>query len=216
MSRLANLKSAASLTDVANLLHLKPAGLSYILYKLPPTAKYRAFEIPKRKGGTRAIKAPTEKLKLVQEKLSILLQDCLDEINEATQKNDLTAHGFRRKRSIITNARQHRNRRYVFNIDLDNFFPSINFGRVRGYFIRDKNFELDKGVATVMAQIACHENALPQGSPCSPVISNLIAHVLDMHLVFPATLAILSRSRRACFILRCPLSLLLEMRPERG
>jgi RNA-directed DNA polymerase len=35
----------------------------------------------------------------------------------------------------------------------------------------------------VIAQIACHNNALPQGSPCSPVISNLIAYVLDMHLV---------------------------------
>src|SRR5207253_493823 len=54
---------------------------------------------------------------------------------------------------------------------------------VRGYFIRDKNFVLNEKVATVIAQIACHENALPQGSPCSPVISNLIAHVLDTHLV---------------------------------
>ena len=68
-------------------------------------------------------------------------------------------------------------------IDLEDFFPSINFGRVRGYFIRDKSFALDEDVATVVAQIACHENALPQGSPCSPVISNLIAQVLDMHLV---------------------------------
>jgi RNA-directed DNA polymerase len=183
MSRLASLKSAASLNDVANLLHLKPAALAYILLKLAPAAKYVTFEIPKRRGGTRTIKAPADKLKLVQEKLSMLLQDCLDEINDAKQREDLIAHGFRRKRSIITNARQHRNRRYVFNIDLENFFPSINFGRVRGYFIRDKSFQLDEDVATVIAQIACHENALPQGSPCSPVISNLIAHVLDMHLV---------------------------------
>jgi retron-type reverse transcriptase len=183
MSRLASLKSTRSLKDVANLLQLKPAALAYILFKLAPAAKYTTFEIPKRKGGTRAIKAPTDKLKLVQEKLSVLLQDCLDELNEAKTRQNLIAHGFRRKRSIITNARQHRNRRYVFNIDLENFFPSINFGRVRGYFIRDKSFELDEDVATVIAQIACHENALPQGSPCSPVISNLIAHVLDIHLV---------------------------------
>jgi RNA-directed DNA polymerase len=37
-------------------------------------------------------------------------------------------------------------------------------------------------VATVLAQIACHENKLPQGSPCSPVISNLIGHTLDILL----------------------------------
>jgi hypothetical protein len=35
----------------------------------------------------------------------------------------------------------------------------------------------------MLAQIACDGNELPQGSPCSPVISNLVAHVLDMHIV---------------------------------
>ena len=182
MFRLASLKSTKSLSDLAKLLHFKPAGLSYILYK-QAAPKYRIFDIPKRKGGTRTIKAPADQLKLVQEKISDLLQDCLDEVNEAKQRKDRIAHGFKRKRSIITNARQHRNRRHVFNIDLENFFPSINFGRVRGYFIKDKSFLLDEDVATVIAQIACHDNSLPQGSPCSPVISNLIAHLLDMHLV---------------------------------
>ena len=85
-------------------------------------------------------------------------------------------------RSIITNARQHRNRRYVFNVDIQDFFGSINFGRIRGYFIADKNFQLQSKVATVLAQIACFENALPQGSPCSPIISNLIGHIVDIHL----------------------------------
>jgi len=42
---------------------------------------------------------------------------------------------------------------------------------------------LNEDVATVIAQIACHDNSLPQGSPCSPVVSNLVAHVLDMRLV---------------------------------
>ena len=182
MSRLASLKTTTSLSDLAKLLELKPAGLSYILYK-QPAPKYRIFDIPKRKGGTRTIKAPADKLKLLQKKISNLLQDCLDEINKSKQRKDRIAHGFKRKRSIITNAIQHRNRRHVFNIDLEDFFPSINFGRVRGYFIKDKNFLLDEDVATVSAQIACDDNSLPQGSPCSPVISNLIAHLLDMHLV---------------------------------
>lgn len=183
MSSLNSLKATATLSDLAKLLQFKPSALSYILFKLPDPAKYKTFEIPKRNGGNRTIKAPIDALKLVQQRLSTLLQDCIDEINEDKGRKDQVAHGFKRKRSIVTNAREHRNRRYVFNIDLEDFFPSINFGRVRGYFIRDNSFALNASVATVIAQIACHENALPQGSPCSPVISNLIAHVLDMHLV---------------------------------
>jgi retron-type reverse transcriptase len=149
----------------------------------PIASRYTVFQIPKKGGGTRTIKAPDEKLKLLQQKLSAVLQDCLDEINTARNMKATVAHGFRRKCSIITNAAQHRHQRWVFNLDLKDFFPSINFGRVRGFFIKDKNFLLNRDVATILAQIGCDGSALPQGSPCSPVISNLIAHVLDMHIV---------------------------------
>ena len=71
----------------------------------------------------------------------------------------------------------------MLNIDLKDFFPSINFGRVYGFFLKSESFELKPKVAAVLAQIACHKNELPQGSPCSPVISNLITHVMDMHIV---------------------------------
>lgn len=197
MSRLARLKAATSLSDLARLLDFKPKGVSYILYKQPAATKYKTFQIPKRNGGQRTIKAPIDALKVLQRKLSDLLQDCVDEINIATKRKDRTAHGFKRKRSIITNARQHRHRRWVFNLDLEDFFPSINFGRVRGFLLKSRDFELHEDVATVIAQIACHENSLPQGSPCSPVISNLVAHLLDMRLVKLASEAGCTYSRYA-------------------
>ena len=197
MSRLATLKAAASLSDVAKLLDFKPKTVSYILYKQPAATKYKTFQIPKRNGGQRTIKAPVDALKVLQRKLSDLLQDCADEINTANNRKDRTAHGFKRKRSIITNARQHRHRRWVFNLDLKDFFPSINFGRVRGFLLKNRDFELHEDVATVIAQIACHENSLPQGSPCSPVISNLVAHLLDMRLVKLASAAGCTYSRYA-------------------
>lgn len=183
MSQLTALKTAATRSDVATLLQMSLQGLTSILYMLPIANRYAVFEIPKKGGGTRTIKAPDERLKLLQKKLSIVLQDCLDEINAAKGIKASVAHGFRRKCSIISNAAQHRHLRWVFNLDLKDFFPSINFGRVRGFFLKDKNFLLNKDVATILAQIACDGTALPQGSPCSPVISNLIAHVLDMHIV---------------------------------
>jgi len=121
-------------------------------------------------------------LKKLQKRLSDLLQDCIAEINSEKEIKSALSHGFRRNFSIITNAKVHTNRRYVFNTDLSDFFGTINFGRVRGFFIKNKNFNLDPTIATIIAQIACHDNSLPQGSPCSPVISNLIGHVLDIRL----------------------------------
>lgn len=164
-------------------MRFKASALSFILYKKDSASKYTQFDIPKRYGGTRRIYAPLPELKLIQRRLSEILQDCVEEINKANGLDDRISHGFTRKRSIITNAKEHRHRKYVFNVDLRDFFGSINFGRVRGFFIKNKNFSLHADVATVLAQIACHENSLPQGSPCSPVISNLIGHVLDIHLV---------------------------------
>jgi RNA-directed DNA polymerase len=183
MSRLAELKAASSLGELAFLLNFKPAALAYILYKLPPSAKYTTFSIAKSGGGRRIIEAPVPQLKRLQQNLADLLQSCWDEIQLNTARKDLIAHGFRRGRSIITNARKHKRRRFVLNVDLKDFFPSLHFGRVRGYFLKDRSFALNPKVATLVAQIACHNGALPQGSPCSPVISNLIAHILDIQLV---------------------------------
>jgi len=160
------------------LLGYKAKALSYILYSLDDNAKYSTFDIPKSYGGTRTIKAPVPKLKSLQKRLSDLLQDCIAEINKGKEIKSTLSHGFRRNFSIVTNAKAHTNRRYVFNADLSDFFGSINFGRVRGFFIKNNNFNLDSKIATIIAQIACHENSLPQGSPCSPVISNLIGHAV--------------------------------------
>ena len=191
------LKAAKSLRDLASLLGFKPKAISYILYQQPPAIKYRIFQIPKRNGGQRTIEAPIDSLKLLQSRLSGLLQDCLDEVNVARQRKDRVAHGFKRRRSIVTNAQKHRNRRWVFNLDLEDFFPSINFGRVRGFLLKNRDFELHEDVATIIAQIACNKNSLPQGSPCSPVISNLVAHLLDMRLVKLASRAGCTYSRYA-------------------
>lgn len=201
MSQLSALKSSKSIHNVARLLGFRAAALAYVLYSKAPSDNYKIFEIPKRNGGTRRIAAPQGALKLIQRRLADLLQNAEEEIdsNSASARRNVRSpsHGFRRRRSIITNARVHRNKRFVFNVDIADFFGAINFGRVRGFFINDRNFALDPVVATILAQIVCFENALPQGSPCSPVVSNLIGNILDMHLVRLAANARCNYSRYA-------------------
>jgi len=182
MSVLVALQTATSLNDVARLLKYKPKTLAYYVRVMAPSAQYSEFKIPKRSGGHRVISAPRKELKHLQRRLSDLLQDCLAEIEVKRGVTVRLAHGFKRGGSITTNASVHRRRRYVFNLDLSDFFGTINFGRVRGFFIKSRDFSLSPDVATLIAQIACHNNALPQGSPCSPIISNLVGNILDIHL----------------------------------
>jgi len=176
------LRKSTSLSDIAKLLGYKPAALSYLLYKMPDASKYATFDIRKKNGGTRTIDAPHPKIKFLQRRLADLLTQCRLDIEDRKPRRKSISHGFRKFHSIVTNAIPHKRKRYVLNLDLENFFPSLNFGRVRGFFIKNKDFELHPAIATIIAQIACYKNALPQGSPCSPIISDLIGHVLDVHL----------------------------------
>jgi len=177
-------------SELSSLLRLSPVFLTNVIYVRKPENLYTSFEIPKKNGDKRKIFAPSSLLKEIQSNLAELLLDCIDAINILKAKklnldkpfNNKLSHGFARKKSIITNAESHRNRRIVLNTDIEDFFGSFNFGRVRGFFLKNRNFSLHSDIATTIAQIACYNNSLPQGSPCSPVISNLICHSMDIRL----------------------------------
>jgi RNA-directed DNA polymerase len=159
--------------DVSRFLGLRHSRLVYILYKAPDDARYTHFEIPKRTGGMRPIASPNGLLREAQYKL-------LPHLKAAYEAHP-AAHGFVDERSIVSNAAAHADKRWVFNVDLEGFFPSINFGRIRGLFMASP-FNLGAAAATVCAQICTYRNGLPQGAPTSPVLSNFIATPLDRRL----------------------------------
>ena len=139
MNNLNRLREAESLKEVASILGVKPSTISYLIYKLPVDRRYFTFEIPKRNGGFRTINSPEPRLKMIQRRLADCLYICIKEIHGVPPKK-LLSHGFLRSRSIFTNASIHTNRQYVLNLDLKDFFPSLNFGRVRGFFLKDNRF----------------------------------------------------------------------------
>lgn len=163
-----------SALDVATFLGENSSLLTYVLYRAPKESRYHHFEIPKRTGGMRRISAPNPSLRRWQDKLNPLLQ--------AAYRVHPASHGFIHGRSAVTNADEHIGRRLVLNVDLQDFFPSINFGRIRGLFMAPP-FAMGAAAASVMAQIVTEDNGLPQGAPTSPVLSNFIASTLDRRLM---------------------------------
>ncbi len=159
--------------EVAALLDVSYSALTYHLHRIPEDARYTTYSVPKRRGGERVISSPITALKLIQRKLNQVLQAVLE--------LKPSVHGFVRGRGIVTNASSHVGRCQVLNVDLQDFFPTINFGRVRGVF-RAKPYERNAEVATVLAQICCHGNQLPQGAPSSPVVANMVCARLDGQL----------------------------------
>jgi RNA-directed DNA polymerase len=125
---LASLQAATSLSQLAGVLRYPASTLAYVLYMGPTAGRYSRFVIPKRSGGTRDIHAPDDRLKGLQKALVGLLEACNAEITNKRGFPDRFAHGFERGRSIITNAWEHKNRRYVLNLDLEDFFPTIHGG----------------------------------------------------------------------------------------
>ncbi|NJL41564.1 MAG: RNA-directed DNA polymerase [Leptolyngbyaceae cyanobacterium RM2_2_4] len=159
--------------DIAELLEVKYEQLVYHLYKAPGSSKYKEFSISKKSGHSRTISAPSSALKILQRKLSQVLYSVYDP--------KYPVHGFLPEHSIVTNAKQHLRKKFVLNIDLKNFFDAIHFGRVRGIFLAPP-YKLPEEVATVLAQICCHSNKLPQGAPTSPVVSNIVCTRIDSQL----------------------------------
>lgn len=166
-----NLKT---LKDIASLLEVDMKTVVYLVYRKDPSSTYHTFEKRKRSGGIRVIDAPISSIKILQQKLNYILL--------RVYQPKPCVHGFLNEKSVLTNSQTHVRKYYILNIDLEDFFPSINFGRVRGMFMA-KPYSLPNKAATVLAKICCFDNRLPQGGPTSPIISNMICAMLDSQLI---------------------------------
>ncbi|MCI8418428.1 MAG: RNA-directed DNA polymerase [Lachnospiraceae bacterium] len=169
--------------DFADFLGIKRGKLTYILYIQKVDTMYSTFSIPKKNGGERIINAPNDDLKQIQRNLANALWKYQTKIWKGNNVHPNISHAFQKGKSIVTNSLPHKNKRFIVNIDLENFFDSFNFGRVRGYFIKNSYWSLTEEVATVIAQLTCHKGTLPQGAPSSPIIANMICNIMDIHLL---------------------------------
>ncbi len=191
-----NFKNAREILSKILNIHLN--YLSYILYVKKIENLYTTFKIPKKNGGYREINAPQNELKMIQKKLVSFLEEKMKD----KFKTINTSHGFVKERSIITNAKIHKNKKIVLNLDLKDFFDSFHFGRVKGFFEKNKDFksffpELTSELSTLIAQLVCFNGKLPQGAPSSPLLTNLICNIFDVRVLKLAKKYKLTYSRYA-------------------
>lgn len=163
-------------------INISENTLRFLAFK--KTDRYRRFEVPKKSGGVRLISSPIYSLKVYQSLLNVILQSVF------------TAHrssyGFLYGKSIADNAKNHIGKKYVYNIDLENFFPSIQFRRVKTVLgIEPFNLNGEKEeLAFLIANLCCEKESdndskgfLPQGAPTSPILTNIISQRLDRKLL---------------------------------
>ncbi|KAA6340519.1 hypothetical protein EZS27_011615 [termite gut metagenome] len=165
----------------------EPIPLRNLTYYANPRlckTRYMQFGIKKKSGGERIINAPVKGLKSILRILNFVLQ-CVYEPHKA-------AMGFVWNKSIIDNAKVHIGSHYVYNIDLKDFFHSFDRNRVKMGFL-SAPFNLNgerEPLAFLIACLCTHpfevngeiKTVLPQGSPTSPTITNILCNKFDRRL----------------------------------
>ncbi|PWG78058.1 hypothetical protein DDR33_24270 [Pararcticibacter amylolyticus] len=180
--------------------------------------RYRTFTVKKKSGGVRMIHAPTKGLMEIQKSLNLIL-NCVFNAHSS-------AFGFVPGKSIRDNAAVHAGNYYVYNIDLKDFFFSIDQARVwkcfqlAPFLLGKKTDTLndEKGknleVVNMISALCCAEietgmqqtdgtlnivkkNVVPQGAPTSPIVTNIVCQRLDFLLAAAAKRFGLKYSRYA-------------------
>jgi RNA-directed DNA polymerase len=178
------------LSEAKNILYgeeCMPVQLKSLTYYANPEIckkRYQIFTIKKKSGAGRTIHAPVKGLKSILRSLNFVLQ-CMYEPHEA-------ATGFVLDKSIVDNAKKHVGHHYVYNLDLKDFFHTFDRNRVKmGFMFEPFNLNGDKErLAFLLASLCTHpfeidgelKTVLPQGSPTSPTITNILCKKLDRRL----------------------------------
>jgi hypothetical protein len=130
---------------------------------------YREFKIKSKNGKVRDIVAPHDEIKVELQRLNGVLQHIFDKINEDFQV------AYKKGKSISDNAEIHRNNKFVYNVDLKDFYPSCKKDLVDKYvnFFFKNNFNGDV-TKEIFLDIVLKNGGLFIGSPISGTLANVI------------------------------------------
>lgn len=130
---------------------------------------YRPVQIPKSDGSVRQLLVPDEALKSIQRKILQVLLSRSEISRYAT--------AYRYGGSIVKNARVHVGKAQILKLDIRHFFDSIRYSTVKEIVFPAEIYSEQNRVLLTM--LCYYQDALPQGAPTSPAISNIILRDFD-------------------------------------
>ncbi|MDG9979477.1 retron St85 family RNA-directed DNA polymerase [Ectopseudomonas oleovorans] len=157
------------ISEISLAIGISPQLIGLLIHK--PERHYRTFEIPKANGKVRSIQSPRTMMKLVQ---YFLLDYLLYNLPV-----HVSATAYSRGCTVKANATPHVGKRYVANIDVENFFPSIKWPLVHRALAMGG---LGDKTAYLIARITSYQGGLPQGAPTSAHLSNVVLYPFDKEI----------------------------------
>ena len=131
---------------------------------------YRNFSIRKGKKK-REIQAPKVSIKVIQKWFGFHLAKHL--------RFDDYVYGFIEGRSAIDAAAFHTEAKWIYSVDIKDFFPST---KKQVLIPSLKSLGYSDDACNLITSLCCYYDALPQGAPSSPVLSNLAMKDIDVKL----------------------------------
>jgi RNA-directed DNA polymerase len=149
----------------------------------------RKVEILKATGGVRTLGIPTVVDRMIQQAIYQVLSPIYEEVF------DKHSYGFRLGKNAhqaVVKAQEYLNEGYnwIIELDLEKFFDKVNHQKLMHLLsqrVKDKstllliNSHLKTGIMEG-GLISQRTEGTPQGSPLSPLLSNIILHELDQEL----------------------------------
>lgn len=145
-----------------------------------PDNYYLTYKIPKKTKGYREINAPQDPLKAIQEELLHLIYYRIIPSK--------AAHGFVPYKKMKDGAEEHLGSKVILNIDLKDFFNSFTYDKIFRintfvyHSLKMNKVNIDKDDVKELSRLVSFKKRLPQGSPCSPFITNIGFKGIDKKL----------------------------------